>query len=393
VGTGFGLVDLRTFHVDEADTIVEIDSVQTIAPSSNSLAVDPRGNWIYAPLGLESGELFRLLDNNALLSKDQLNDKCYEDSRAALIPDGIGFVGSETFDPDEEIYLRLYTVSGECEITPAPPSLEFFSQNGAHRLAVSQVGGYTIIAQRRNIHFSYHMDPDGTISPPTPEIVWGTEREYTSQSLAISRDGRVAISAGNGDLFDAVSLWVNDDGTITQVDTLAIDGRLAGGGISQPLISPDRDWVVFPGNDATVCWNLNPDGSFADEKWSTSATASFGFGDLSADGRVLIVSHVTQVPNLSVLRLSPTGELLSVTTHEYSLQHVPVRFITRRRPGDTNGDGWLDITDVVTLINHIQDGTGIPNPVDFDHADVDRDGDRDDADVQALVELILTQQL
>jgi hypothetical protein len=176
-----------------------------------------------------------------------------------------------------------------------------------------------------------------------------------------------------------------------QVDTLSVDGLLAGGGIESVMISPLREWVIFHGNSSTVCWNLNPDGSFAGEKWSTDATANFGLADLSADGRVVIVGHLADGWKLSILRLSPTGDLDSVTTHETSLPHVPLKFITRRVPGDTNGDGWLDITDVVTLINHISLGTDIPNPVDFDHSDVDRDGDRDDADVQTLVDLILTQ--
>jgi hypothetical protein len=170
-------------------------------------------------------------------------------------------------------------------------------------------------------------------------------------------------------------------------------GFLAGG-VLIVMIAPNRDWVIFQGNDSTVCWDLLPDGTFGDEKWSTIETASFGRAGLSGDGRVLVVTHLTTVWNLSILRLSPVGDLISITTHPTpDLIHNGIQFITRRVPGDTNGDGWLDITDVVTLINHVNDGTEIPNPVDFDHADVDRDGDRDDADVQALVELILTQSL
>jgi len=392
VGTGSGSVDLRTLHLSEDGSFIESDSVQTIGPVSSSLLVDPRGRWIHVPLGTEIGELFAVFDNDTLLSKDKLDDKCYEDSHVALAPGGTGFIGSETFDPDEEIYLRFYAVSAECVITPALPSFEFSaSEHLPFALVVSQVGNCTILAQMRNVHFTYHMDPDGSISLPTPEIAWGTEREYTSQSMGISRDGRLVVSAGNGDLFDAVSLWVDADGTVMQVDTLSVDGLLAGGGIESVMISPLREWVIFHGNSSTVCWNLNPDGSFAGEKWSTDATANFGLADLSADGRVVIVGHLADGWKLSILRLSPTGDLDSVTTHETSLPHVPLKFITRRVPGDTNGDGWLDITDVVTLINHISLGTDIPNPVDFDHSDVDRDGDRDDADVQTLVDLILTQ--
>jgi hypothetical protein len=91
-----------------------------------------------------------------------------------------------------------------------------------------------------------------------------------------------------------------------------------------------------------------------------------------------------------VFRLTPEGDIISVKYHFYPHQWE-VAFLTRRVPGDTNGDGWIDCSDLVTLINHVNLGAEIPNPVDFDHADVDRDGDRDEADVRAIADLILTQ--
>jgi hypothetical protein len=53
--------------------------------------------------------------------------------------------------------------------------------------------------------------------------------------------------------------------------------------------------------------------------------------------------------------------------------------------GDVNGDGEVNIADVNALINIILSGTGTANP----SSDVNGDGETNIADVNALIELIL----
>lgn len=57
-------------------------------------------------------------------------------------------------------------------------------------------------------------------------------------------------------------------------------------------------------------------------------------------------------------------------------------------PGDTNGNGMLDISDVTELIDYLLGGTN--SNVDPDAADVDRDGRIDINDVSTLIDLLLS---
>jgi hypothetical protein len=201
--------DLVTYRILPDDSIEQIDAQPAVGLSTRVILVDPRANWVYTPHSNELGTLFQLQPDGTVASKEALEGKFYENSHTGLRPDGEGFIGSETFSFSQNIFLRYYEVTNDCEITPAAASLDLLTNGGGlfgFGLGISQVGNFTILGQNREFYRVYHMDPDGTIHPPTPDVQWGTRDEYDSRTIDVSRDGRLMISYGAGDLFDAVSM-------------------------------------------------------------------------------------------------------------------------------------------------------------------------------------------
>ena len=64
--------------------------------------------------------------------------------------------------------------------------------------------------------------------------------------------------------------------------------------------------------------------------------------------------------------------------------------VIEREPGDLNGDGEIDITDIVAVISYILDEA--PEGFDADAADVNKDGNIDIADIVSIIDLILTDE-
>jgi hypothetical protein len=399
---GFSDHELRLYHLNPDDSLTLLD-VTPLDPSvdtpTNRLLVSPRGDWMIAPFVSPTStiQLVSILPSGELVLEEHLNENLHSQLITSLRPDGAGFFTStvEVF-ATPPTYRQFFFVNPDFTITPVNASQEYMSpEERLRNTVITHRGIFTVIGQEANTHRTYHLDPDGALGPISPPMLYEENNlQYTGRALGVSRDGHLVISGGNGSLTQAVSMWVDDAGTVSIIDKIRLpDGqRLAGGGDTESvLISPYRDWVIFQG-DATELWDLNPDGSFAGKRWTVTQTGIFGTADLSPDARVVIVNHLVFTDwTLSILRLSPTGDVESIAQHVFDLPIYPAVFIPRRRPGDCNGDGWLDATDVVCLVNHITQGIEIPNPVDFDHADVDRDGDRDQSDVSALVDLILGQ--
>lgn len=278
-------------------------------------------------------------------------------------------------------------------------------------LAVGHRGGGILFAHG---HRTYRVHPfvDGNIGPPTPDLRFDTSPElgyqYQANCVTSSRDGRVIISIGTSSGIEgapvAYSLWVEDDGTVRPVSVIRkkTESDSLAGGVVALEIAPDRSWVVINGR-RVVSYRLNPDGTFGEELWRTeSRDLAMGLS-VSGDGRLIASGSIVTRPsgdNLSVavslltlLHVDGEGRLISRTEHEFERGFESTRifpeFITRRGPGDANGDGWIDVADLVTLVNHVERGAEIGNPVDLDNADVNRDGARNKVDVVMLVERLL----
>jgi hypothetical protein len=408
-GSEFRPKETRTLRLTPEDDLVELGSLSIDSDSAWRILVDPRGDWVCLPLFDYQLQFLTIGPTDKLTHLQTLSDWIYSGSRASLRPDGRGIIETfiEVFGSIAPAYMRNFFVEENIGLVPTGVSHEYNSlEERSLRTVITQRGNMTAFGVFSTGCRSHHLDPEGDLSAPLSEHIWtNNSNQFFAREAAVSRDGHLLIAAGGGNEFNAVSHWISDDGTLIEMDRIPYYDRfppnyvpLAGGNLESICISPNRDWVLFQG-DATEVWDLNPDGSFGEQRWITFLAPNYGQATLSADGRVAVVSHLylgwheeeyIQSWALAVFRLTPEGDIISVKYHFYPHQWE-VAFLTRRVPGDTNGDGWIDCSDLVTLINHVNLGAEIPNPVDFDHADVDRDGDRDEADVRAIADLILTQ--
>jgi hypothetical protein len=385
---------LRFFRVNADDSLTEVDSITTSNNLNLTTYLDPRGRWVYVPFAgvFDGTDFYELTASGEVILRDmQGGGFAFSDGRAAVRPDGAGVINTQALQTIG--WYRFFRVTDELHLVPEGASHELAPGESILQGDISVRGAFTIFTQTQTEYRTYPLAPNGDIGAPTPDVSWDTNGNFIARALGVSRDGRVIISAGNGDR-DAVSLWVADDGSVTEIDSLPRQQpfRLVGGNAANVLFPHHRYWVVFHG-DWTEIWALNPDGTFGERIDITFDTQNFGRAALSADGRCAVAFHIQPTRSLSVLRLKPTGEIVSITRHTVPYFAEGLNFVTRRRPGDCNGDGWLDATDVVCLVNHVTQGTDIPNPVDFDHADVDGDGRRDQDDIEALVDLILGETL
>ena len=64
--------------------------------------------------------------------------------------------------------------------------------------------------------------------------------------------------------------------------------------------------------------------------------------------------------------------------------------VIEREPGDLNGDGEIDITDIVAVVSYILDEA--PEGFAADAADVNKDGNIDIIDIVSIIDLILTDE-
>ena len=61
--------------------------------------------------------------------------------------------------------------------------------------------------------------------------------------------------------------------------------------------------------------------------------------------------------------------------------------------GDANGDGSVDISDVVVIVNYILNSGSVSGKFVFENADVNNDGAVDISDVVGVVNMILNGEL
>lgn len=419
VDVEFGPKWVSTFQLNEDDSIVELRRVSI--PELYQLVIDPRGQWIYCTLRDFTGQFYRVATDGSLQLTQVLADPDWRLGDGALRPDGLGIVlnrGDRV--PESELgSLQHYFIDPVSGLMPSGASFEY--DNHAYPQlepvqVMSQRGSFTLFGKHQNRYRTYHVSENGDVSPPSSDAYWTDWRppgtDYFGENWAVSRDGRVLLLAGFSvyappDL-SLVSHWVGDDGSVTIVDrVLESDVTPPPGGNASfnsvhpsVFISPDRSFAVFQGK-ATDIWSLNPDGTFAGRRDIAvfDNDSEVGLASLSGDGRVLIVTHAADFPNgsggytfawgLRIFRLSPQGDILSETVYVSNLPIINPTFITRREPGDANGDGWIDVADLVTLVNHVYHGAEIGNPVDLDNADVNRDGARNKIDVVMLTEELL----
>jgi hypothetical protein len=112
----------------------------------------------------------------------------------------------------------------------------------------------------------------------------------------------------------------------------------------------------------------------ADESWSNTLTYPEHLGDQTVgrypDGTVSV--YVMNIPTIAKSNLM-------------SSYMINTKAGTR---GDVNGDGGVDVGDVMAIINFM---AGQPNGVTLDRADVNGDGTVDVGDVMAVINIMAAQ--
>jgi hypothetical protein len=408
IGSDTGDDRLALWELTEDDELVELDSLppQQFGIIDRTL-VDPRGEWVYFSIDPgDIGEFVRVGADDKLELVQILDDNHYESLSPSLRPDGSGVVLAVTDEPGyyNPHYLQYYRATPQ-GLVPQGVSTEFnIEVNPVDYTAITQWGEYTLVSVFDSVRRTHHLTPGGEIGLATEDIYWESQESgFDPKTLATSRDGRLLIAAGVGNVRRAVSNWVEDDGTVSERDSLFHedfeDGLTLGyeGTVNTIIVSPHRDFVIFHANRPEL-WELHPDGTFGDMLWRSDREFTYGaHASLSADGRVLVTTQFVWLDDgqgglygtwaASIFRLGSLGEVLSENFIELPINYR-MDFVTRRAPGDVNGDGWIDAADIACLLNHLS-GAPITNPVDFDNADVNRSGNLTEDDVQALVEVIL----
>ena len=82
-------------------------------------------------------------------------------------------------------------------------------------------------------------------------------------------------------------------------------------------------------------------------------------------------------------RMGPNGKIDAMAGIQYILSKMPVEILF----GDVDGDGWVNVSDVTTLIHYI---LGLDTPdIIIEASDLNNDGFINVSDVTTLIPLIL----
>jgi hypothetical protein len=203
-------------------------------------------------------------------------------------------------------------------------------------------------------------------------------------SVAVDGEGRpiVAWSAYSRDLRDRVYLrrW-------NGVEWEELGGSASGAGISPERIEEYPPTLVLDRQGyPIVAWENNYAGVYV-RRWNGSSWTDYGEGSSTGEG-VSFGMGIGAQPHMAA---DPMGNPVAVW-----IDGVGGIFLRTTGPGlhvagSANADALVDVSDLITLINHLNDSAPLTYQVALDNADLTGDDEITQADADALVDLLLGQ--
>jgi hypothetical protein len=286
---------------------------------------------------------------------------------------------------------QTYLVNNRLQIMPTGYALDADNLGDLLNWTISDRNKYTAILNLIPGFGILEISPSGEITDTGQRIStpWTHTRAFDTGS-----DGKWILAGQN--IPPGIALYeVSSQGTVSLWDTFTAPDLTA---VWTPRLWPNLRGVAVADGDGVMTVGLDDTMEFG--TILDSETPSYGISNcvaVSDDSKMVLVDD--QAPGFTFPlysyflsedgQLTPTGYHLSRPD-----QHADLRFIRDPTPvtlpGDANCDGAVDVADAVFLINEaLPDDKPILLPQNFANADLDNDVDVDEADFEALVEMLL----
>lgn len=284
-------------------------------------------------------------------------DSCYVD---------MWICQGEPITPPQTIYFDEVTAGGDTVVIPvnnyySTPNTNATICNYAINDSIISVGSFNA----RDTYYSLPRDSVVYFSALVGASTYFTAYQApgygpTGKALpTVCAPGYMVVSAVNRYSY----FGKNDPGLVMRLDDGSLWGVMSGTSMSAPTVAGIiAQWL-----------QANPNLTVGDIKNVIAQTAIKDEYWLSSD--------------YYRLRLGPNGKIDAMAGIQYILSQMPDDVTL----GDVNGDGWINVSDVTTLIAYIL-GSEVPDIIIIEACDLNLDGFINVSDVTTLIPMILNNK-
>lgn len=246
---------------------------------------------------------------------------------------------------------------------------------------------WTFIMPASNVTVSSTCTKEEPFEPTTYTLVTSAdELSAGAEFIIVNVDAGVALSTeqkpnNRGEV--AITIDESDKSTvvITQKEVQVLT-----------LEASDDNWLFNTGNGYLYAASSSSNYLRTEDEPDSNGNAEASI-EISDEGDATITFKGTNTRN--TLRYNSTSQLFSCYASSSSTG-VPVQIYKKVasdvKYGDANGDGSVDISDVVVIVNYILNDGSVSGQFVFENADVNNDGAVDISDVVGVVNLILNSE-